>query len=304
MAGITYRASGGGRIGNQGFIDRYARWIFPLPAILFILVMMLFPILYTGWNSLTEWSLSGGKPATLIGVGNYASLLNDARFLQAVARTFYFTLVAVTVEVLLGVAIALLLNRDFRGKRVINSIMLLPMMATPVAIAMVWLFMYEPTAGIVNFVLHQVRLPTPLWIAGPDSVIPALALVDIWEWTPMIVLISLAGLSALPHDPYEAAIVDGASAWQTIWYITLPLLVPTISVATLLRLIDALKTFDIIYTMTGGGPGFSSETLNIFAYQQAFSYFNFGYASSALVAFFAIVLGVSLFVLNTRRREA
>jgi multiple sugar transport system permease protein len=285
----------------EGFLDRHVRWAFPLPALVFVVVMMAFPIAYTGWTSLTGWSLSEGTPADFVGLKNYVALFHDQRFLVAVVRTFYFTVLAMAVEIVLGVAIALLLNRDFAGKRVVNSIMLLPMMATPVAIAMVWLFMYEPSAGIINHVLREFRLPTPLWIAGARSVIPALALVDIWQWTPMIILISLAGLAGLPADPYEAADVDGANAWQTLWLITLPMLMPTVTVAALLRLIDALKTFDIIYAMTGGGPGFSSETLNIYTYNQAFSYFSFGYASSALVIFFAIVLGVSLLVSYTRR---
>ncbi len=299
MASTTYRTESAK---SESFLDRHARWIFPLPAILFILVMMVFPILYTVWNSLTGWSLTQGTPPIFQGLANYVALISDSRFLLSIARTLYFTVLAIVGEVVLGVAIALLLNRDFRGKRFVTSIMLLPMMATPVAIAMVWLLMYEPTAGIINFVLHDLHLPTPLWIAGDASVIPALALVDIWEWTPMIVLISLAGLAGLPSDPFEAARVDGASYWQITWKITLPLLIPTIAVATLLRLIDALKTFDIIYTMTGGGPGYSSETLNIYTYQQAFSYFNFGYASSVLVIFFAIVLGLSLIVINLTRR--
>ncbi len=286
---------------QRNWLDRNIRWVFPLPALAFIVIMMLFPILYTLWNSLTPWSLSAGKPPTFIGLGNYGALLTDQRFLLSVVRTLYFTVIAMVGEVVLGVAIALLLDRPFRGRRIVHSIMLLPMVATPVAIAMVWLLMFEPTAGIINFVLHNLKLPAPLWIAGGQSVIPALALVDIWEWTPMIVLISLAGLAALPHDPFEAAIVDGASYWQTTWAITLPLLLPTVGVASLLRLIDALKTFDIIYTMTGGGPGFSSETLNIYTYNQAFSYFNFGYASSLLVVFFALVLGISLIVTYTRR---
>jgi multiple sugar transport system permease protein len=285
----------------EGFLDRHVRWAFPLPALVFVVVMMAFPIVYTVWTSLTGWSLSEGRPADFVGLKNYVALFHDQRFLAAVVRTFYFTALAMAVEIVLGVAIALLLNRDFAGKRVVNSIMLLPMMATPVAIAMVWLFMYEPSAGIINHVLREFRLPTPLWIAGARSVIPALALVDIWQWTPMIILISLAGLAGLPADPYEAAEVDGANAWQTLWLITLPMLLPTVTIAALLRLIDALKTFDIIYAMTGGGPGFSSETLNIYTYNQAFSYFSFGYASSALVVFFAIVLGVSLLVSYTRR---
>jgi multiple sugar transport system permease protein len=283
------------------FLDRYVRWLFPLPALIFIIAMMIFPLGYTLWNSFTGWSLSAGKPATFIGLENYIKLFQDERFQGAVMRTAYFTGLAVFVEMILGIAIALFLNRDFRGKRVITSIMLLPMMATPVAIAMVWLLMFEPTAGIINFSLKQLGLPKGLWIGGKDTVIPALALVDIWEWTPMIVLICLAGLTALPRDPFESAIVDGASYWQMTWRITLPLLMPTITVAMLLRLIDALKTFDIIYTMTLGGPGFASETLNILTYQNAFYYLHFGYASSLLVVFFALVLGVSLLTTYLRR---
>jgi multiple sugar transport system permease protein len=285
-----------------GFVDRHARWLFPGPALLFVFALMVFPILYTVWTSLTGWDLGTGRPATFIGPGNYEKLLTDERFRNAIGRTFYFTALAVGLEVVLGVTIALVLNKEFRGRRIVSSVLLLPMMATPVAIAMVWLLMYEPTAGIVNFALRSLHLPTPLWIAGTESVLPALALVDVWEWTPMIVLITLAGLASLPSEPFEAAAIDGASTLQTVRLITLPLLLPTIVVGTLLRLIDALKTFDIIYTMTGGGPGFSSETLNVYSYQQAFQYFSFGYASSVLVVFFAIVLSISL-VFTYLRRE-
>ncbi|GAC1556075.1 MAG: sugar ABC transporter permease [Herpetosiphon sp.] len=286
---------------HQRFFDRNVRWIFPLPAVLFVVIMMIFPIVYTFRNSLTGWSLGTGTPATFNGGQNYAELMHDVRFWNATVRTFVFTVLAVVVEVVLGVAIAVLLDREFFGKRFVNSFMLLPMMATPVAIAMVWLLMFEPTAGILNYILRLLHLPQPLWIAGSRSVLAALALVDIWQWTPMLVLISLAGLAGVPGDPIEAAKVDGATAWQIFRHVTLPLLLPVVTVGALLRLIDALKTFDIIYAMTGGGPGFSSETLNLYAYQQSFNYFNLGYASSVLVVFFAIVLAMSLFVTYSRR---
>ena len=282
-------------------LDRYAKWIFPLPTVLFIVVMMVFPILYTGYNSLTGWSLATGTPPTLIGPGNYTGLLHDTRFLSAIIRTFYFTFFSVGLELFLGVAIALLLHRDFKGKTIFNALILLPTMATPVAISMVWLLIYEPTIGFANYFLRLLGLPPQLWLASSASAIPSLIIVDVWEWTPMIVLITLAGLVSLPEDPFEAAKVDGASPWQIFYSVTLPLLWPTITVACLLRLIDALKTFDIIYTMTGGGPNYASETLNIYAYQQSFSYYNFGYASSILVIFFALVLGLALLVTYTRR---
>lgn len=286
---------------RRALIDRYAKWILPFPAMLFIAVMMIFPIVYTVRNSLTDWSLDSGSSPSFIGLANYGGLLHDTRFLSAIERTFYFTVLAVIIEVLLGVAIALLLHRDSRGKNIVNAVFLLPMMATPVAIAMVWLLAFEPTVGVANYILQLLHLRGSLWIAGSGSVIPSLVLVDVWEWTPMVTLIALAGLSGLPSDPFEAGKVDGASPWQMTWHITLPLLWPTVAVAGLLRLIDAFKTFDIIYTMTGGGPNYASETLNIYVYQQAFSYYNFGYASSILVIFFAIIIGFTLLITYTRR---
>jgi len=155
------------------FIDRHQRWLFPAPAVIFILLMMIFPLGYTLWNSFSGWSLTAGRPNTLIGPQNYINLMTDARFWNAVLNTFYFTALAMALELALGVAIALLLDaKDYRGKRLVTSILLLPMMATPVAVAMVWLLMFEPTAGVINFVLDELGLPEPLWIAGSDQCDP------------------------------------------------------------------------------------------------------------------------------------
>jgi len=284
------------------WVERHLRYLFPLPAILFVAVMMVFPILYTLRLSFTEWSMGGATSPVFVGFRNYTRLLlQDQRFLSAVARTFYFTVLAVAVETVLGVAIALLFNREFAGKNLIKTLFLLPMVATPVAIGLVWLLILEPTIGVANYLLRLVGVAPLAWLASPRTVIPSLALVDIWQWTPMVVLIVLAGLTALPSDPFEAARVDGATPWQTFWLVTLPLLRPTIAVAVLLRAIDAFKTFDIIYTMTGGGPGFSSETLNIYSFQMAFQYFRMGQAAALLMIFFALVLGISI-ALNWLRR--
>lgn len=287
----------------QQFVNRNNKWLFPFPAILFVLLLMVFPILYTVWNSFTGWSLTRGVSASFSGFSNYINLLTkDTRFKESVLHMIYFTSLALSLEVIIGVAVAIFLDfRDYRGKRLIKSIFLLPMMATPVAVAMVWLLMFEPTAGIINFVLRSVGLKEQLWIAGSKTVILSLALVDVWQWTPLITMITLAGLTVLPEEPFESAKIDGATRWQTIRYVTLPMMMPTISIAATLRLIDCLKTFDIIYTMTGGGPGFSSETLNIYTYNQGFYYFNFGYASAILIIFLAIVLGLTLLITYARR---
>lgn len=286
------------------WIDRHEKHLFPLPAVIFIILMMVFPLGYTIWNSLTNWTLTSKAPTEFIGLANYVELFTkDERFIQSVLRTFYFTAGSLIVQVTLGVAAGILIDaKKYRGKRIVNSILLLPMMATPVAIAMVWLLILEPTTGVMNYLLKQVGLPISKWLSSTTTVIPSLILIDSWEWTPLITLITLAGLATLPTDPYESAIVDGANTFQTIWFITLPMLRPTIAVGALLRFIDCFKTFDIIYSTTGGGPGYSSETLNIYTYQNAFYYFKFGYASSMLVIFFAIVLGAVLLVTYTRKR--
>lgn len=282
------------------YIERNIKWIFPLPAGIFILLMMIFPILYTFFVSLTDWNLSSGGPASFIGLSNYLTMLQEPRFYNSLFLTLYFTVLAVTIETIFGVIIALILNREFAGKNLAKFILLLPMVATPVAIGLAWTLFYEPTIGLGNYALKLLGLPVSKWLASNFMVIPSLVLVDIWQWTPMISLIVLAGLAALPYDPFEAAMMDGATPWQTLYRITLPLVSPTILIAVVLRSIDALKTFDIIYVMTTGGPGFASETLNIYAYNLAFGYFRFGAASAALVALFAVVLGFNIVVLKMR----
>ncbi len=285
---------------NQ-LIEKNIKWIFPLPTVLFIFLMMIFPLIYTFYVSLTDWDMISGGQISFIGLDNYVSLFKEPRFFNAVKLTLYFTILAVGVEVILGVAIALILNRDFRGKNLVKLMLLLPMVATPVAIGLAWTLFYEPTIGLGNYALQLLGLPPSAWLGSSKMVIPSLALVDIWEWTPMITLIVLAGLAGLPLETFEAAVVDGASRLQIIRHVTLPLLRPTILIALVLRCIDALKTFDIIYVMTTGGPGFASETLNIYSYNLSFNYFRFGAASAALVALFTLVLGCSVLVLWMRK---
>ncbi|NOU94185.1 ABC transporter permease subunit [Paenibacillus sp. LMG 31456] len=287
---------------NHSWFDRNIKWIYTMPALLFVLIMMVFPIIYTFRISFYEWSMSATTPPKWVGWSNYTALLSEGRFWDSVFNTFYFTIVALVLETILAIAIAMLLYREFRGKNIVKTIFLLPMVATPVAMGLVWMLIYEPTIGIANTLLKTMGLEPLLWLASPNQVIPSLIIVDVWEWTPMIALIVMAGLSTLPSDPYEAADVDGASAWQKFTNITLPLLRPTIIVAVMLRLIDVLKTFDIIYATTQGGPNLASETLNLYGYVLGFQYFKLGMASSLLVIFFAIVMGLTLALIYVRKR--
>ncbi len=286
---------------RQGFVERNLRWIFPLPAVLFVLVLMVFPVCYTFFMSFTDWTLTSGRPMSFVGLKSYLTVLKEPRFLQALGRTFYFTFGAVIIETILGTALALILNRSFFGKNVVKLVLLLPLVATPVAIGIVFNLFYDPTIGILNFILSKLHLPQSGWVSVPETVMQSLILVDIWQWTPMISIICLAGLAGLSTEPYESAMVDGASRPQVLFHITLPMLMPTILTAVILRTVDALKTYDIIYAMTGGGPGYSSETLNIMAFKYSFEYFRMGQSSVVLVILFLIVLLFSLLVMKMRK---
>jgi multiple sugar transport system permease protein len=284
---------------------RHARWLFPAPAFLLVAAIIVYPVAYTVWMSLQEWFASSLVAPKFVGAANYQKILvGDPRFREAVVRTVYFTLLVVGGETVLGVAMALLFNREFWGRGLLRTLAILPMVATPVAIGLVFVMMYHPTLGVANYLLSVLHLPPFKWTYSSGTAIYALALVDVWQWTPLIMLIALAGLASLPREPYEAAHIDGASVLQAFRHITLPLLRPAIVVAVLFRAIDALKTFDIIFIITQGGPANATETINILLFNQAFSYFNMGYASSMAVALFAVVMGASLILIKVRRGTA
>ncbi|MBI4574374.1 MAG: sugar ABC transporter permease [candidate division NC10 bacterium] len=284
------------------FVEDHPVLVFTLPAVVVVFILMVFPVFYTVYMSLHSWFASSLTGPEFIGLQNFKrAFTQDERFRNAIWLTLYFTVLATALQLVLGVSLALLLNRPFRGKGFFRSIFLLPMVATPVAIALVWMMMYNPTLGVMNYLVGLVGLGPYTWVSDVHLVIPALAVVDTWEWTPLITLITLAGLATLPLEPYESALIDGATPAQMFWRITLPLLRPTIMVALLFRSIDCLKTFDIIYVMTAGGPGFASETLNVYTFQVGLFYFHIGYACSLLVILFALVLGVSLILIKVRR---
>ncbi len=285
---------------RSSFAERNLRILFPLPAIIFVALLMIFPVLYTLFLSFTNWNLTSGMPLSFNGIDSYRRVLTEPRFRDAVGRTFDFTFFAVVIEGFLGVAIALILNRAFVGKSIAKLLLLLPLVATPVAVGIVFNLFYDPTIGLANFVLKSLGLPQGLWVSSAGSVIPSLILVDVWQWTPMITLIVLAGLAGLSEEPVEAARVDGASEWQILRYVTIPMVMPVILTAVILRLIDALKTFDIIFAMTGGGPGYASETLNIMGFKYSFEYFRMGQSSVILVALFLIVFLCSLGIMKLR----
>jgi len=285
----------------KDWLEKHINFIFVTPIMLFILGMVVFPLCYTIYLGFTEWSM-GVTPPKFIGLENYKTLLQDPRFWNAVGRTLYLAIGSVSIEVILGLALAVSLHREFFGKNLTKTLFLLPMIATPIAVGMVWLLIYEPTLGVANYLLKKVGLAPVMWLISKKAVLNSLILVEVWEWTPMVTLIILAGFAGLPRDPYESAIVDGAGHLQIFTRITLPLIAPTVIVAALLRLIDSLKTFDIIYSMTQGGPLFASETLNILTYNISFGYFQMGTGSSLVILFLMVIGLVSGIMILFRKK--
>ena len=295
-----------------GWTDRFTMkkhgWVlFMAPATIVIFFMILMPLSYTIYMSVQEWFISSLTEPKFVGLRNYIEIitrdtdLEMGRFGWAIIRTFLYTILGVFAQTSIGVALALLFNRHFFGKGFVRTLSLLPMVATPVAISLVWMMMFNPSLGVLNYFLSFLGLGPLDWVGTDKWVIPSLVMVDTWQWVPLITLIATAGLASLPVEPYEAARIDGANNWQVFWRITLPLLRPTLMVAILFRAIDCLKTFDTIMVITSGGPGTASETLNIYIFQQAFDYFHMGYASALIVIFLAVILAVCLVLIKYRR---
>lgn len=281
------------RRGFSDWFDRNLKSIFTTPAVVFVALLIAFPIGYTVYLSLTNAQGSVTRPSDFVGLDNYVYWLTDTdRFWPAVGRTAYFTLMALGLEMVFGLAIAMLLRKTFRGQGFVRVLILLPLVATPVAVGMMWLLIFEPSIGFANTVMGWLGLPDQGWLSDKEQALNTVIFIDVWQWTPMIVLIALAGLSTLSDEPDEAARVDGANAWQRFRHITLPLLIPTLGAAAILRAIDALKTFDILYATKGRGGGSSHEveTLNILAYGESFEYSQYGSASALLVLFFMLIV--------------
>jgi len=278
-------------------------FVFLAPAIITLLITSIFPFLYTIYLSITDFYLLFPDQAEFIGLQNYWDFIKDPNFWRALFNTFCFSGGSVCIEIILGLVFMLLLcRRELPGRNVFRTLIILPMVATPIAVTYMWKIMFSPSLGILNYFLAPFHLK-PLWIADPALAMISLILVDVWQWTPFVVLIMVSGFMSLPMEPYEAAIVDGANWWQIFWKITLPLLRPIFFIVLILRLIDSLKTFDIIYALTGGGPMQVTETLNIFIYQNAFRFLHIGYAAAASIGFLFITIYICMFLIKKSNIE-
>lgn len=248
-----------------------------LPAVIILGLVVAYPLVYSFKTSLTSLNLSSPGSA-FVGFDNYKTVFSDDRFWNSAKITGLFVVLAVAFELVIGFVIANLLARLARARRWVLPALLLPMMVTPVIMGLMWKYMLSQDFGVVNWLFDQVGLPVKDWLSNTDTALPTLIAIDIWMWTPFMALILLAGILSLPREPFEAAAMDGASRWLTLRSVTLPLLRKVILVAVLLRAVDALQTFDVVFVTTKGGPGIKTELASFYAYKQGFEFFNMGYA--------------------------
>lgn len=263
-----------------------------MPAMLWILVFSAFPLVYAIMTSFYSYT-TAGKRNQFVGLDNFKRVFSDANLQQGMVTTLTFVASTVIVEMVLGVLLALLFNREIRGKNVLRGIMTLPLFATPVAVGYLAITLYYEENGPINALIKLLGGPHIPWLSNPFWAKVAIILVDVWQWTPFVFLVVLAALQSLPQDVYEAARVDGASNWQLLRRITLPLLQPTLWLVLLLRLLESFKVLDIPYSLTLGGPGQATKVFAMFTYETSRRFKNHGYASAQS---FLLLIVISLLI--------
>ncbi len=285
-------------------IERHSFNLMLLPAIAVLLALGIFPFLYSLWLSFNRWNM-GDRSATweFVGFQNYAKIFTaDPLFWDGLRATAEFVLIGVAIELVLGIAIALLLNRDYLGHGIVRTLVILPVMITPVVVGLIWRFMYNTDRGIVNYILRIFGIPAVDWLGRENTAMAAVIIVHVWEWTPFIALIVLAALQAIAKEVLEAAMIDGSNARQRFLYVVLPIIRPAILVALLIRLMDSFKTFDIIYVLTLGGPGTTTQVLSLYTYKYGFKFFQMGYAAAlSFVMVIVVIIIANIFIRGMRR---
>ena len=281
-------------------LDGALPYLLLAPAVLIAFAVLIYP-LWDGLRASTQF-YRYGKPLRDVGFGNYIQLWSDPEFLNSLWVTVSFVTLAVAFEAVIGLGLALFCAREFRGIRLLRTVLIIPMVITPVVVAIVFRLIYASDAGMLT-AISEAFGGQPVQILGrAGPAFAALVALDVWEWTPLMFLIILAGLQSLPVEPFEAARVDGAGAWQIFTHHTLPMLRPVLAVAIVLRTIDAFGTFDQVFVLTAGGPGQSTLLLSIFGYNSAFKFQQTGYAAALFVTMGVIVLALALAAVRLLRR--
>ena len=285
-------------------VNRLTPWLFLGPAAVTMAIALLYPLCYMVWGSFRDWDPSQTiGEAEFVGLKNYITLWNDPNFHESLWVTLKFAFFCVSIEMVLGVGLALLLDRNIRGMSMLRTMFILPMMIAPVVVGLMWRYMYHPTVGTFNRFLDSVGLPKVDWLG--QHALTSVIIADIWQWTPFIFILSLAALQSLPRSALEAAKIDGATAWQQIWHIKIPLMMPVLIVTGLLRLIDAFKVLEVILVLTEGGPGLSTEILALRISRTATEFRELGVAAamSNYLLMLLLLLTVAMFAF-TRWQEA
>jgi len=285
----------------ERWVERHLRVLMIAPAMTILLALTIFPSIYMFVAAVTRINPNPDIPWTFAGADNFLRLFSDAQFHVGLWNTLVFTVFAVTIEFLLGLGLALLLDRHIRRLTFLKTLLMLPMMLPPIAVAITWKLIYEPQFGILNEIMFQLGLPLQAWVGDASLAMACIIVADVWQWTPFIFLLMLAGLSSLPAEPYEAAALDGASAWRQFWDLTLPFLKPVIAIALLLRIMDALRLFDLVFVLTGGGPAERTKTLSLYIYQVAYRFADPSYAAAiSLFVLFVTVTFSTWFIKRMR----
>lgn len=277
-------------------ITKFGPWVAIFPTFLFLLLITMFPFIYTIIISTFDWYLPTTK--SFVGIKNYINVLADIEFLHALRRTIYFTGGCLVLEHFLGLFLAIFLSSIKKIQGILTTAFMIPMMLPPVVSALIWKLMFQPTTGVLNYFIRLLNISPQLWVYGKDSVIPSLILVDVWQWTPFVTLILLGGLNSIPNDIYEAAEIDGAGFRNVFFNIIIPLLKPFFIVTILLRFIYVFTTFDIIMSLTGGGPGHESATIYFMGYLNTFEFLQMGRGGTWNIIIFIMTFIVCLFLVN------
>ena len=284
--------------------ERYLPWALLSPALIIILLIGVFPLFYNLFLSMHSWTLTRPELGMrFIWFKNYTSLFMSSLFWAAFLKTVIFAFVAVGLEMCLGFALALLFNREFKGKSIVFPIILIPMITTPIVVGLIWRYMFNGEFGFVSWLLQVVGVSEYTLLSNPLTALPAIIFVDVWHWTPFVFLLSLARLSALPKSPFEAAEIDGASTWQTFKWVTFPMMKSVLLIALLLRTMDVFKLFDEIFIMTQGGPGDATELISLEIYRQTFRYFNMGKGAALAIVMLIVIIIISRIYLRVFQKQ-
>jgi multiple sugar transport system permease protein len=279
------------RTPGNGLSDKWYSIFLVSPAMVVLIFFGLVPLFYAIFLSFHYADLTVGGVQGWVGLANFRDALNNSDFWNATGRTLIFTVFSVGIEMVLGIILAYMINQLKWFKGIIRALFLLPMASAPAAVGLVWRYLYDPDFGVYTQLLKLIGIQAPLWLGDPKWAMPSIIVFDVWQWTPFVMLIVLAGLQSLPREPFEAAELDGASFWMVLRRLTFPMLTPVLTLIFVLRTIDSIKLYDAVITLTRGGPGVATETVTYYLYRIGLKYFRLDQASAMalLVLFFVVV---------------